>query len=73
MQVTHLFRLRVTRKRPRFGEGVQVGQNGAHKADMECESQTHWESLHGDELATDVACNIVRLESDGPSGKEAQS
>lgn len=40
---------------------------------MECESQTHRESPHGDELATDVTCDIVRLESDGGSGKEAQS
>ena len=40
---------------------------------MECESQTHRESPHGDELATDVTCDIVRLESDGGSEKEAQS
>ena len=59
MQVTHLFRLRVTRKRPRFGGRVWVSKNGFRKADMEGESQTHRKSLHGDELTTDVTCNIV--------------
>ena len=49
---------------------VEVRLEWTRKADMECESQTHWESPHGDELAT---YDIVRLESDDGSGKEAQS
>jgi hypothetical protein len=34
---------------------------------MEGESQTHRESLHGDELTTGVTCNIARLRNDGIS------
>jgi len=66
-------RLGVTRKRSRFGGAGKGRLEWTRKADMECESQTHRESPHGDELATDVTCDIVRLESDGGSEEEAQS
>ena len=66
-------RLGVTRKRSRFGGAGKGRLEWTRRADMECESQTHRESPHGDELATDVTCDIVRLESDGGSGKESQS